>query len=138
MNTATDPRAAFRDAIDQQDIWKPGEMHSFAVALVAAAVGRLKNGQLKFSTDAVAEHDHPASPGVAGSVIEKLKNAHVIEPCGHLHEGVWCPDRVRSARETRKGAWICRYQLCSLAVANEFLRRNGREIAAKQLELTAV
>ena len=138
MNTTTEPREAFHQAVDQQDIWKPGEMHAFAVALVAAAVFKLKCGSLRFSTDDVAEHLHPKSSGIAGSVIEKLKNASLIESCGHMHDGVWCADRIRSTRLTSKGRWIGTYQLCSLNVANEFLLRNGQEIAIKQLELTAV
>jgi hypothetical protein len=133
-------RLAFHEAIDQQDVWKAPEMRAFAVALVRAAVEKLKNGQLHFSTDDVPEDQHPESSGVAGSVIEKLKNAHVIEPVGRMIDGQWYPERVRSARASRKGAWICKYQLCSLANGSEFLRRNAVAIFGQQqqLDLTAV
>ena len=129
-------REQFHAAIDRQDIWKPGEMRSFAIALVAAGIHALKMGRLKFSTDDVAEADHPQSPGIASSVIEKLKNAHVIEAVGVIVGDKFYPDRIRSLRANRKSAYIGLYQLCSLSVANEFLARNGHEIAVQQLELT--
>ena len=131
----TTANETFHEAIDAQDIWKPGEMHSFAVALVAAAIAKLKGGSLKFSTDDVPEVDHPKSSGIAGSVIEKLKNASLIEACGHFHEGKWCADRIRSTRASAKGRWIGTYRLCSLALGNEFLERNGVEIVRRQAEL---
>ena len=130
----TTPREAFHAAIDQQDIWKPGEMRDFALALVSAAITNLKAGKVRFSTDDVAEAKHPKSPGIAGSVIEKLKNASVIKPAGHVHEGVWCPDRIRSTRPTANGRWIGLYELCSLHNGCEFLERNAVEIAGQQLQ----
>jgi hypothetical protein len=131
------PREKFHEAIDQQDIWKAGEMRDFAIALVSAAITKLKAGQLHFTTDDVAEEKHPASSGVAGSVIEKLKNAHVIKPVGRMIDNQWYPERTRSTRPSRKGAWICKYELCSLHNGCEFLERNAVEIAGQQLELTA-
>ena len=133
--TAATANETFHQAIDAQDIWKPGEMHAFAIALVAAAVSKLKAGSLRFSTDDVPEIDQPQSSGVSGSVIEKLKNASLIEACGHLHDGQWCADRIRSVRPSAKGRWIGTYKLCSLALGNEFLERNGVEIVRKQAEL---
>ena len=139
MNTTTtEPREAFRDAIDQQDIWKAGEMRDFAVALVSAAVTKLKAGSVHFTTDDVAEHLHPVSSGIAGSVIEKLKNANVISAVGVTHAGKWYADRIRSTRPTSKGRWIGKYELCSLHNGAEFLRRNAVAIAGQQLQLTAV
>ena len=133
--TMTTPREKFHEAIDQQDIWKAGEMREFAIALVSAAVMKLKAGQVYFTTDDVPEAKHPASSGVAGSVIEKLKNAHVIKPAGRMIEGQWYPERTRSTRPSRKGAWICKYELCSLANGCEFLERNAVAIAGQQLDL---
>jgi len=125
----------FHAAIDQMDIWKNAEVKAFAVALVAAAVMKLKAGTLHFTTDDVAEDQHPASPGIAGSVIEKLKNASVIEPVGVMHADKWYADRIRSTRPTSKGRWIGKYQLCSLHNGCEFLRRNAVAIAGQQLDL---
>ena len=134
MTTATTPREKFHAAIDQQDIWKPGEMRNFAIALVAAAVRKLREGSLHFSTDDVAETDHPGSTGISGSVIEKLKNANVIKPVGVTHAGKWYADHIRSTRPTSKGRWIGKYELCSVSLAETFLRRNAVNIA-RQLEL---
>ena len=106
------------------------------MAVVAAAVTKLKAGALRFSTDDVPEADHPKSSGIAGSVIEKLKNASLIEACGHLHEGEWCADRIRSFRPSAKGRWIGTYKLCSLALGNAFLERNAVAVVRKQAELT--
>lgn len=138
MTTTTnfpEPREQFHRAIDQQDIWKHGEMRDFAVALVSAAVAKLKAGQVHFTTDDVAEDKHPQSSGIAGSVIEKLKNASVIQAVGVTHAGKWYADRIRSTRPTSKGRWIGKYELCSLHNGAEFLRRNAVAIAGQQLLL---
>jgi RNase P/RNase MRP subunit p29 len=135
---ATTPREKFHAAIDQQDIWKPGEMRDFAIALVSAAVLKLKAGQIHFTTDDVAEEKHPQSAGIAGSVIEKLKNASVIQAVGVTHAGKWYADRVRSTRPTSKGRWIGKYELCSLHNGSEFLARNAVEIAGQQLQFAPV
>jgi hypothetical protein len=138
MTTTTnfpEPREQFHCAIDQQDIWKHGEMRDFAVALVSAAVAKLKAGQVHFTTDDVAEDKHPQSSGIAGSVIEKLKNASVIRAVGVTHAGKWYADRIRSTRPTSKGRWIGKYELCSLHNGAEFLRRNAVAIAGQQLLL---
>jgi hypothetical protein len=129
----TNPRDAFHEAIDQQDIWKPGEMRDFAIALVSAAITKLKAGQVHFTTDDVAEDKHPQSSGIAGSVIEKLKNASVIQSVGVTHAGKWYADRIKSTRPTSKGRWIGKYELCSLHNGCEFLERNAVEIAGQQL-----
>ena len=134
MNTTT-PRESFHAAIDQQDIWKPGEMRDFAIALVSAAVRKLKAGQIHFTTDDVAEEKHPQSSGIAGIVIEKLKNASVIQAVGVMHADKWYADRVRSTRPTSKGRWIGKYELCSLHNGCEFLARNAVAIAGQQLTL---
>lgn len=138
MNTAADPREQFHAAIDQQNIWKPGEMRDFAVALVAAAVRKLKAGAIRFSSDDVPEDRQPRSPGISGSVIEKLKNASVIRAAGVTVAGQWFAARIRSARPSSKGRWIGQYELCSLAGGCEFLRRNAVAIAGQQLQLTAL
>lgn len=132
------PREQFHTAIDQQDVWKAPEMKAFAIALVKAAVEKLKAGQVHFTTDDVPEHLHPQSSGIAGSVIEKLKNAGVIQPVGVIHAGKWYADRIRSTRPTSKGRWIGKYELCSLHNGCEFLRRNAVAIAGQQLELNAI
>lgn len=137
MNPAT-PRESFHEAIDQQDIWKAPEMKAFAIALVRVAVEKLKAGQVHFTTDDVPEDKHPEGHGIAGSVIEKLKNASVIQPVGVMVAGKWYADRVRSMRPSSKGRWIGKYELCSLHNGAEFLRRNAVEICGQQLELTAV
>ncbi len=142
MNTTAEKslqaRSKFHVAIDQQDIWKPGEMRDFAVALVSAAVTKLKGGSVEFTTDDVPEDKHPQSHGIAGSVIEKLKNASVIEAVGVLHAGRWYADRVRSSRPSSKGRWIGKYQLCSLTHGCEFLKRNAVAIAGQQMDLLAL
>ena len=61
------PREKFHEAIDQQDIWKAGEMRDFAIALVSAAVTKLKQGVIHFTTDDVPEAKHPTSSGIAGA-----------------------------------------------------------------------
>lgn len=144
MNTPTtsDGREAFHEAIDQMDIWKNAEVKAFAVALVAAAVRKLKAGQMYFTTDDVPEEKHPASPGIAGSVIEKLKNASVIKAVGVMLDDPelpgkkkWYADRIRSLRPSSKGRWIGKYELCSLHNGCEFLARNAVAIAGQQMLL---
>lgn len=135
---AVTPHEKFHQAIDQQDIWKAGEMQDFAVALVSAAIHKLKEGIVHFTTDDVPEDKHPKSKGIAGSVVEKLKNASIIKTVGVTHAGKWYADRIRSTRPTSKGRWIGKYELCSLHNGSEFLRRNAVAIAGQQMQLTAV
>jgi hypothetical protein len=126
-------------AVDQQVVWKNDEIMRFALALVRHAAELLRAGTHKFTTDIVPDTERGAGHGIAGSVITMLKNASVIEGCG-----VWSgPDgnrtfyaeRIKSEREESKGRWIGVYQLCSLAGAEEFLRRYGSLKQPTQCEL---
>lgn len=115
---------AFHDAICQEVVWKHPEMKAFAVSLVDHAIRLLTEGREKFTTDIVPDCDRGTGTGIAGSVVELLKNAHVIEPVGVNAGGKWYAERERSTREDRKGAWLNVYKLRSRNVAVEFLRRS--------------
>lgn len=121
--------AEFHEAICQEVVWKSGEMRRFAVELVRRAVERsLKSGEGSaggFTTDIVPSEVRGDGHGIAGSVIELLKNANVIEPVGINSGGKWYPERQRSTRPECKARFLCVHRLKSLAVAREFLRRNG-------------
>jgi hypothetical protein len=124
-------------AVDQQVVWKNDEMCAFAVALVRHALARLYDGRScqDFTTDIVPDAARGAGHGVAGSVVEMLKNAGVIEPVGITQFGVWYPKREISKRPNCKSRYLCVYRLCSRAVAEEFLRRNKIEFHEVQPEL---
>lgn len=130
------PDAKFQEAIAQQTIWKNFEMQQFAVTLIEKALA--KGGH--FTTDIVpdslrsATNGHPGT-GIAGSAVELLKNAKVIQPVGMLDSGgQWYALRTKSTRPDRKSAWLNVYQLTSHAIAQEFLRRHGLPPAPKQVE----
>ena len=125
-----DPK--FHAAINQEICWKNPELQRFAVALVRRA---LESGRPHFTTDIVPDADRGAGPGIAGSVVELLKNANVIRPVGHNSGGAWFALRVKSTRPDRKSAWLNVYQLSSAGMAEAFLRRHGSTFAARPQQM---
>jgi hypothetical protein len=121
------PDPQFHAAIAQEIVWKNSELQRFAVALVRHA---LEQGRPLFTTDIVPDLERGDGPGIAGSVIELLKNANVIQPVGHTAEGLWYALRVKSKRPDRKSAWLGCYRLTNDGMAAEFLRRHGSAVAA--------
>ena len=130
-------------AVDQQDIWKDAQMRAFACALVSHALARLNAGNIHFTTDCVPNSERIVDGvhignGVPGSVVTKLKNAHVIRAVGVVVAGKFYADSEKSHRDAAKTRPVDIYELCSRSIAEEFLRRNRVNFATKQLELTAV
>ena len=120
MNTNLD----FQKGIHCEIAWKNPEMQRFAVALVKKATEAGGHGH--FTTDIVPDAMRGAGTGIAGSVVELLKNAGVIEPVGHTGaDGLWYALRVKSKRTERNGAWLSVYRVTSGPVASAFLARNG-------------
>ena len=124
------PDQNFQQAIHAEIVWKNAEMQRFATALVRAA---LKLGG-HFTTDIVPDDLRGDGTGIAGSVIELLKNANVIQPVGHMHHGQWFALRTKSTRPDRKSAWLCVYQLTSTGLAEAFLKRHGTPLTVTQPE----
>lgn len=125
------PDPKFQAAIAQEIVWKNHELQRFAVTLVEKALAR--GGH--FTTDLVPDDARGDGIGIAGSVVELLKNAKVIQPVGMLDRGgQWYALRTKSTRPDRKSAWLNVYQLTSPALAQEFLRRHGLPPAPKQDE----
>jgi len=123
------PDAKFQEAIAQEIVWKNHELQRFAVTLVEKALA--KGGH--FTTDIVPDAARGDGSGIAGSVVELLKNAKVIQPVGMLGSGgQWYALRTKSTRPDRKSAWLNVYQLTSAALATEFLRRHGLPPVPKQ------
>ncbi|HEY5044155.1 MAG TPA: hypothetical protein VIK53_19465 [Verrucomicrobiae bacterium] len=131
-------------AVDQQDIWKDAQMRAFALALITHAVRRLNAGNNWFTTDCVTDAERLVSgpagtvhigPGVPGSVITKLKNAHVIKPVGIFANGKFYADSIKSRRGDAKTRPVDKYELCSREAAQEFLRRNRTTFDQPQLEM---
>lgn len=122
-------------AVDQQVVWKNDELLTFAISLVEHALGLLSGGVNKFTTDIVPETDRGEGQGIAGSVVSMLTNASVIEPVGVFVAQVFYQERVKSDRDESKGRWVNVHRLCSRSVAEEFLRRTHRPVAANQGEL---
>jgi hypothetical protein len=116
---SADPK--FNAAIAQEIVWKNPELQRFAVNLIRA--GLATGGH--WTTDIVPDELRGEGPGIAGSVVELLKNANVIQPVGHMHHGQWFAMRTKSTRPDRKSAWLCVYQLTSAALAEAFLARHG-------------
>lgn len=134
------PDPKFQTAIAQQVIWKNPAIRRFAISLVRHALEQSD----RFTTDIVPDadrlddHGQPLGTGIAGSVIELLKNANLIQPVGHTGmDGAWYALRKKSNRPDRKGAWVCVYRLSNPALARSFLERHGGETVAvpRQAEL---
>jgi len=117
---SADPK--FHAAIAQEIVWKNPELQRFAVALVRHALAK---GRPLFTTDIVPDAARGDGHGIAGSVVELLKNANVIKPVGHMSEGQWYAMRVKSKRPDRKSAWLGVYKLTSAGMAEAFLRCHG-------------
>ncbi len=101
-------------------------MFTFAVSLIEHALMLLDRGIVRFTTDIVPAHDRGTGPGIAGSVIELLKNASVIEPIGIRSQGIWYAERVKSERPESKARYLNVLKLTSRHLAEMFLERNGR------------
>jgi hypothetical protein len=125
------PDQNFQEAIHQEITWKNAEVQSFAVALIKHALEL--NGQ-NFTTDVVPDTERGAGTGIAGTVIEILKNGGLIAPVGVVQHGVFYQHRIKSTRPGRNAAWLNVYKLVSRALAEEFLRRNGNVTLQAQLE----
>jgi len=120
-----DPK--FHAAIECEVVWKDAEVRRFAVELVERA---LNSCEPKFTTDIVPDKLRGTGTGIAGSVVQILKTAHVIEPVGVTVAGKFYPDKVISQREGRNSSPIGVYRLVSVNIAREFLRRNSSRVAA--------
>ncbi len=117
---------SFHEAIAQEVVWKNDEVRRFAVALVAKALETCRMGEdCTFTTDIVPDELRGDGPGIAGSVVELLKNAHVIEPVGITQAGEWYPKRLKSTRPGCKSRYLCVHRLVSVGVARAFLKRNA-------------
>ncbi len=114
-------------------------MKAFAIALITHALRRLNAGNDYFTTDCVTDAERIVNgrhigPGVPGSVITKLKNAHVIQPVGIFVGDKFYADSEKSKRGDAKTRPVDKYKLVTRAIAESFLRRNTAD-AAPQMEL---
>lgn len=125
------PDQQFQAAIQQQIVWKNYEVRSFAVSLIRHALMLAT-----FTTDIVPDAERGNGTGIAGTCIEVLRTAGLIEPVGIIQGGTFYQHRIKSTRPGRNGAWINVYQLTSIALAHEFLRRNGIAPVLKQTQLS--
>jgi hypothetical protein len=125
------PDQKFQQAIHAEIVWKNPEVQAFAVALVKHALTQAGN----WTTDIVPDAERGTGTGIAGTCIELLKNANLVKPIGVVQGGVFYAHRMKSTREGRNSAWLNVYALTSRALAEEFLRRNGKMILQAQLEL---
>lgn len=125
--------AALHEPICQQVAWKNDEMKRFALALVRHAL----EAGAEFTTDIVPDSERGTGTGIAGSVIELLKHAHVLEPVGVLANGEWYPKRIISARPGCKSRYVGVYRLTSRWQAVKFMERNGEALAYQEQELFA-
>lgn len=113
------------EAISQEVVWKCPELLRFAQSLIQHGLAAHDAGHYTFTTDIVPDADRGDGPGIAGSCITMLKNASLIENVGVFSLGKFYADRVKSDRPEAKFRFIAVYKLSSVALAREFLRRNG-------------
>lgn len=127
------------DAICQVDIWKEKEVRDFAVTVIKTALRLMAEGTPYFSSDDIPEGLQPESPSVSGIVLKKLCASCLI--CGfngNFPEAGIYYGRRKSRRESAHGREIHLYQITSLALCKEFLRRYGEcaETIQTELQLT--
>ena len=126
------PDQNFQQAIHAEIVWKTPEVQKFAVALIKHALDL--NGQ-NFTTDIVPDSERGTGTGIAGTVVEILKNANLLKSVGVTQGGVFYQHRMKSTREGRNSAWLNVYTITSTALAQEFLKRNGKMILQAELSL---
>ena len=129
------PDQNFQQAIHAEIVWKTPEVQKFAVALIRHALHLSATTGHHFTTDIVPDSERGTGTGIAGTVIELLKNGNLIEAVGVVQGGVFYPHRMKSTRKERNSAWLNVYRLKSVPLAQEFLRRNGQMILQAQLAL---
>lgn len=118
-------------AIEREIVWKNDELKAFCVELVRRA---LAGSEPHFTTDIVPDTVRGTGNGIAGSAAHILKTANVIQHVGHPANGKFYPEKVISQRDGRNSAHLCVYQLTSVSLAREFLRRHGGVAAPQQAE----
>ena len=118
----------------QMIVWKSDAVLRYAVGFVRAAHALALKG-VPVGSDDVEDCYQPISgPGIAGSAVAALREAHIIEdffgsiPAMGIHGG-----RRRSKRESANARKVAVYRLSSLAAAEEFLRRHGVEVSRQGL-----
>jgi hypothetical protein len=110
-------------AISQEVIWKNGELMTFAVSLIEAALAKLRLGATEFTTDIVQESSRGTGKGIPGSVVSMLQSAHVLAPVGASVDGVWYALRIKSIRPGAKARYLGVYRLTGRELAESFLAR---------------
>jgi hypothetical protein len=116
-------------SLSQLTAWKDREMRAFAVAFVLHALTRLNAGIPHSTVDCVPDSERTIdgraiSKNVPGNVITQLKYAHIIKAVGVVVDGKFYADSEKSTRGSAKTRPVDKYELCSRAAAEEFLRRN--------------
>lgn len=125
-------------AVEQKCAWKSALMQRYAVALVKAAIQiRRDRGIEYFNSDDVPPTSLPNDKTTIGAATRLLLAAGVIGPFRDTLAAFEIFGGIRrSSRPCCNGHRNQLYRLVSLPLAEEFLRRNGVETEANQLELS--
>jgi hypothetical protein len=115
--------------------WKQRVMEQYAEALLLTAVQHLDKDVVFFNNDDVPDVDQPGDKTTVGAVIRQFLTVHLIEPWyGSLAEFEIHGGMRRSSRPECHGHRNQLYTLTSRALAEEWLRRRGRMLVARQEE----
>lgn len=114
------------EATQQQLIWKDGEIKTFAIGLITAALA-LPDGA-EFTTDIVAKRGD--GKGIPGTVTNALCNASLITAAGLFDRATnaFYHKQATSQRPGANSRKIGVYYLSDRGLAREFLKRHGAEV----------
>ena len=124
------------DTICKIATWKHPELQAYACALIETGLDLLQDGISYFGSDDVPESQQPASHAIPGCAASILRQAGVIAdfygtiPAEKIYNG-----RRKSRRELANGRKINLFQLTSIGIAEEFLRRNKVEFEPIQMRM---
>lgn len=124
------------EAVSKTVVWKNRTLQGYCCALVKTGLQMIE--ELCFGTDDIPEKCQlsDADYHLQGIAVTMLLRAGIIRNYYGTHQDQDIfGGRRKSRRESRRGAWIQLYQLISVALAEEFLRRNKTDFEPIQEEL---
>lgn len=124
------------DAVCQVTAWKSPELQKYCCALVKTGLGMLAQEIHFFGCDDLPDEDQPNSPSVSGISCRVLKAASLIVEYGghHTEQGVF-HGRRKSRHLAAHGREIHLYQITSVEMCLEFLKRNNSLFEPQQTSL---
>ena len=124
------------DTIAPVAVWKNAELQAYCIAFVKAGLDLLQDGISYFGSDNVSESEQPNSHSIPGCAISLLRTAGVITDFfGTIRSEKITNGRRKSMRDLANGRKVNLFQLTSIGMAEQFLKRNAIHFESIQMRL---